>query len=140
MLSGVFGGLSRVKGTIKSDSEGEVSGAAIAVIVIAIVIIAFLAVTFWPKGEVSTFHATVSVTIHNDAYFDRVPYTLYIDDSSVKADSVGPLDTVSLSFPVEWTGTHSTHSFALKIVTGSGTQNFSVTIKDGGIGSVPITI
>ena len=140
MFAEVFGGRSRVKGTVKSDSKGEASAAQVIMAVIVVVIIVVALYVFWPKGEVTTYHATVSVTIHNDAFFDRVAYTLSIDGSQVKADSVGPLDTVSLSFPVGWTSTHSTHSFALKIVTGSGTQNFSVDVKDGEVGSVPITI
>ncbi len=139
MIVRVFGDSKWAKGTVRSDTHGGVATVAVAIIVIVIVAV-ILAATFLPKHEVSTYHGTVSVTIHNDALFDRVPYTLYIDGSSVKADSVGPLDTVSLSFPVVWTGTHSTHSFAIKIVTGSGTQDFSVDVKDGDVGSIPITI
>lgn len=140
MLAKVLGGRRRVKETVKSDSKGEWSAGQVIVAIIVVVIIAGAFYFFWPKGEVSTYQGTLSVTIHNDALFDRVPYTLYIDGSLIQSSSVGPLDTVSLSFTVNWTGTHSTHTFALNVVTSNHTQDFSVSIKDGGVGSVPITI
>jgi archaellum component FlaG (FlaF/FlaG flagellin family) len=111
--------------------------AAVAVIVVVVLMAALLL-----RGTdiaIPTYHGTISVRVHNDAWFDRVSCSVYIDNNIVKDDSVGPLGTENWTFSVKWTG-ESIHEFQVKVVSSTNTQTATIYLKDGESKTATITI
>lgn len=117
-------------------------GVAVAIVVAFVslgILISLLSGTNFTSPTDPVRSANITVLVSNDNLFSSKSCSVYIDGDLEDSGSIGPLSTEQFMLQVSWRGS-TLHNAEVMVFSGGDSDTKTITLEDGGSGTLRFTI